>query len=143
MDLLDLRNKIDEIDGRIIPLLLERMEISGKVAEYKVKNGLPVLNEAREKEILDNVKKKCADQGDAVATVFAATMEASRELQHRIIGGGRDLREAVLAAFTKEKISSGAVSVACAKETRIRRQGFCFLIQKLNTAAALKMFLRR
>ncbi len=114
MDLLDLRNKIDEIDGRIIPLLLERMEISGKVAEYKVKNGLPVLNEAREKEILDNVKKKCADQGDAVATVFAATMEASRELQHRIIGGGRDLREAVLAAFTKEKISSGAVSVACA-----------------------------
>lgn len=114
MELLELRKKIDEIDSKIIPLLLERMGISKKVAEYKVKRGMPVLNEQREQEILDNVKERCGEQGDAVSTVFAATMDASRELQHRIIGGGKELRNAVHEAITKEKISSSHISVACA-----------------------------
>ncbi len=39
MDLLDLRKQIDEIDEQLIPLLLQRMEISKKVAEYKVKRA--------------------------------------------------------------------------------------------------------
>ena len=114
MDLLDLRNRIDEIDSKIIPLLIERMGISKEVAEYKVKNGMPVLNEIREKEILDNVRKECGEQGEAIATIFAATMDASRELQHRIIGGGDELRRAVNSALTKEKISKSASVVACA-----------------------------
>lgn len=114
MDLLDLRKRIDEIDNKITPLLIERMGISKEVAEYKVKNGMPVLNEKREKEILDNVRAKCGEQGDAIATVFAATMDASRELQHRIIGGGGELRRSVNSALTKEKISKSASVVACA-----------------------------
>ena len=56
MDLMDLRKRIDETDSKIIPLLMERMGISKEVAEYKVKNGMPVLNEKREQEILENVR---------------------------------------------------------------------------------------
>lgn len=114
MDLIDLRKRIDETDSKIIPLLVERMGISREVAEYKVKNGMPVLNEKREKEILDNVRKKCGEQGDAIATIFAATMDASRELQHRIIGGGDALRRSVHSALTGKKISKSGVDVACA-----------------------------
>lgn len=114
MDLIDLRKRIDETDSKIIPLLVERMGISREVAEYKVKNGMPVLNEKREKEILDNVRKRCGEQGDAIATVFAATMDASRELQHRIIGGGDALRRSVHSALTDKKISKSGVDVACA-----------------------------
>jgi len=55
MDLLDLRKRIDEIDSKLIPLFIERMGISKEVAEYKVKNGMPVLNEKREKERERNV----------------------------------------------------------------------------------------
>lgn len=62
MDLLDLRKQIDEIDEQLIPLLLQRMDISKKVAEYKVKRGLPVLNEQREREILDDVQKNAASR---------------------------------------------------------------------------------
>ena len=36
MDLLGLRKEIDEIDEQLIPLLLKRMGISQKVAEYKL-----------------------------------------------------------------------------------------------------------
>ena len=114
MDLLDLRKQIDDIDEKIIPLLIKRMNISKQVAEYKVQRGLPVLNEQREKEILDDVHEKCGDQGDTIATVFAATMDASRALQHKIIGGGRELRDAVNAAVTDEKLSSNKAAVACA-----------------------------
>lgn len=114
MDLLDLRKQIDEIDSELIPLLLKRMGISEKVAEYKVKNGLPVLNEQREKEILDGVRNRCGEQGDAIATVFSATMDASRALQHKIIGDGKEIKDAVKNAVSNEELSDETVPVACA-----------------------------
>lgn len=114
MDLLDLRKQIDEIDSELIPLLLKRMGISKKVAEYKVKNGLPVLNEKREQEILDSVHEKCGEQGDTIATVFSATMDASRALQHKIIGDGKEIRDAVQNAISNEELSDRTVPVACA-----------------------------
>lgn len=114
MDLLDLRKKIDEIDEEIIPLLLKRMDISRQVAEYKVKRGLPVLNEQREREILDDVQAKCGEQGDTIATVFAATMDASRALQHKIIGGGKELRKLIENASCNENIFEKETCVACA-----------------------------
>ncbi len=95
MELLELRKEIDKIDNQLIPLLLERMEVAKKVAEYKVKNGIPVLNEEREQQILDGVAEKCGAQGNIIKTVFSATMDASRALQHKIIGGGKELRDAV------------------------------------------------
>lgn len=117
MDLLDLRKEIDDIDEQLIPLLIKRMGISKQVAEYKVERGLPVLNEEREKEILDDVHKKCGEQGDTIATVFAATMDASRALQHKIIGGGKELREAIENAVTTEPLSENKGPVACAGVT--------------------------
>ncbi len=114
MDLLDLRKQIDEIDSQLIPLLLKRMGISKKVAEYKVKNGLPVLNEKREQEILDSVHERCGEQGDTIATVFSATMDASRALQHKIIGDGKEIRDAVQNALSNKELSDINVPVACA-----------------------------
>lgn len=114
MDLLDIRKEIDEIDDSLIPLLLKRMELSKQVAEYKVKNGIPVLNEQREKEILEDVQKKCGEQGDTIATVFAATMDASRALQHKIIGGGKELRELVEKSVTNSCVFDEKTTVACA-----------------------------
>jgi len=114
MDLLDLRKQIDDIYEQLIPLLIKRMGISKQVAEYKVQRGLPVLNEQREKEILEDVHKKCGEQGDTIATVFAATMDASRELQHKIIGGGKELRTMVKNAVRDEALAESTAPVACA-----------------------------
>ena len=33
---------IDKIDNQLIPLLTERMELSKKVAQYKIERGIPV-----------------------------------------------------------------------------------------------------
>ncbi|MCM1284841.1 MAG: prephenate dehydratase [Acetobacter sp.] len=113
MDLLGLRKEIDEIDEQLIPLLIKRMGISEKVAQYKVERGLPVLNAEREQQILDNVAQKCGDQGETIKTVFAATMDASRALQHKIIGGGKELRDSIKTSFGDENLSAKGGCVAC------------------------------
>lgn len=113
MDLLELRNEIDKLDDELIPLLLRRMDISRQVAEYKVKNGIPVLNEKRELEILDDVASKCGEQGEAMKTVFSAIMDASRALQHKIIGGGDALRTLIDSAKSGKNLTANGEPIAC------------------------------
>lgn len=100
MDLLDLRKEIDKIDDQLIPLLQHRMDISRQVAAYKAERGLPVFNAEREGQILDCVKEKCGEDGDAIATVFSATMDASRAIQHNIMESGGDLRNIISSAVS-------------------------------------------
>lgn len=113
MDLLELSKEIDEIDEQLIPLLLKRMHVAENVAKYKIENGLPVLNEEREQQILDNVAKKCGEQGDTIKTVFSATMDASRALQHKIIGGGKRIRETIADANRMKELTANGKTVAC------------------------------
>lgn len=113
MDLVELRKEIDKIDSQLIPLLLDRMEVAKGVAQYKVENGIPVLNEKREQEILDNVALKCGEQGDAIKTVFSSIMDASRALQHKIIGGGQGLRDSVNSATRGTNLTANGAPIAC------------------------------
>ncbi len=113
MDLVELRKRIDEIDSQLIPLLLDRMEVAKGVAQYKVENGIPVLNEKREQEILDNVADKCGEQGEAIKTVFSSIMDASRALQHKIIGGGQSLRDSVNNATRHSVLTADGAPIAC------------------------------
>lgn len=113
MDLLELRNEIDKLDDELIPLLLKRMDISRQVAEYKVQNGIPVLNEQRELEILEDVASKCGEQGEVIKTVFSAIMDASRALQHKIIGGGVDLRNLISNAKCEKNLTANGEPIAC------------------------------
>lgn len=113
MDLLELRKEIDKIDEELIPLLLKRMNISQHVAKYKVERGIPVLNQQREQEILDNVAEKCGDMGEIIKTVFSATMDASRALQHKIIGGGSELRQTVEQSLYDGRITADGEGIAC------------------------------
>ncbi len=113
MDLLEIRKEIDDIDEKLIPLLLDRMECSKKVAEYKVARGIPVLNEEREQQILNDVGAKCGDKGETIKTVFSAIMDASRALQHKIIGGGQQLRDSVMGAIKNEGLLAHGEPIAC------------------------------
>jgi monofunctional chorismate mutase len=47
-----LRNEIDLIDQEMMKLFKKRMEVSKKVGQYKKENGLPILDETREKELI-------------------------------------------------------------------------------------------
>lgn len=112
-ELQKLRQEIDEVDEQLIPLLVKRMRVSEAVADYKVKRGIPVLNEKREQEILESVEQRCGDLGNTIKTIYSATMDASRALQHKIIGGGQELRDLIDNAVKEEKLTANGAPIAC------------------------------
>lgn len=112
-ELQKLRQEIDEVDDQLIPLLVKRMQVSEAVADYKVKNNIPVLNAQREQEILESVEKRCGNLGNTIKTIYSATMDASRALQHKIIGGGQELRDMVNNAVREEKLTANGEPIAC------------------------------
>ncbi len=77
-----LRNEIDKIDAELLPLFLKRMECSGKVAEYKRANNLPVLDKVREEQILNNKSKSVSTElQKSVRDFYTDIMKISRSYQ--------------------------------------------------------------
>ena len=84
MDLSKLREQINEIDSEMLDLFLRRMQVSSNVAEYKRKNGLPVLDAARERELLANIAQQAGEDLDEYAIVLYSTiLSLSRSYQHK------------------------------------------------------------
>lgn len=109
-DLNEIRRDIDAIDNELIELFRRRMDCAKEVGCYKKERGLPVLNRAREDEILAEVKEKGGEYGAAARLLFANIMELSRALQYRIIGSGKALRAEITQA--REKPAADGIAVA-------------------------------
>ena len=95
MELDAIRAEIDGLDRRILELFVRRMDCAKRVAAYKIENGLPVLNARRENEILGKIGDAAGEYGFAAKMVFSTLMEASRALQHDLLGSGAQLRAAL------------------------------------------------
>ena len=93
MELAEIRREIDRIDDEMLRLFCRRMDCAGQVAAYKAVHGMPVLNTAREQQVLDGVRQGAGPYGDAAAVVFSTMMDVSRALQHRRLAAGDALRE--------------------------------------------------
>jgi len=92
MDLTDIRQKIDKIDEKLLPLFIERMNISKEVAEYKKANGLPVLNRGREREILQRVMEQSGNMELYAHRFYTTIFELSRAYQDTLISGDCKVR---------------------------------------------------
>ena len=68
MDLNDLRLEIDEIDRQMVDLFCKRMELSVKVSQYKIENGLPVLDANRERKKLAKISEMAGEDMQAPST---------------------------------------------------------------------------
>lgn len=86
-ELLKLRDKIDELDAQLLPLFLERMEVCGRVAEYKRKTGKAIFDAEREKKVLENKLKmlKTDDMKTEVYDFFNSIMTISRVRQSKLL----------------------------------------------------------
>ena len=84
MDLSTLREQINQIDNDMLELFLRRMQVSSDIAEYKRQNNLPVLDAARERELLAGVAQKAGEDLDEYAIVLYSTiLSLSRSYQHK------------------------------------------------------------
>ena len=79
-DLKQLRAEIDVIDRQMVELFRQRMEVARGVAEYKIANGIPVLDPERERQVLE-AKAAMVDEPELKADVnklFETIMSMSR-----------------------------------------------------------------
>lgn len=86
-DLVELRNRIDEIDEQIVALYEERMEVCKGVADYKIANGKKVFDRAREDEKLQKVSALAHNEftSHGVQELFEQIMSMSRKLQYQML----------------------------------------------------------
>ena len=89
------RQEIDRIDGELVKLFLERMAVTGKVGEYKQREGIPVLDANREKQVI--VLRFGLEDGhprtlEEVGREFNVTRERIRQIEAKAL---RKLRNPV------------------------------------------------
>ena len=84
-DFNELRQEINSIDEQLVKLFVQRMDCSKAVAEYKKANNIPILNEGREKEVLDRVAAQGGEYGSYTRELFEDIMSMSRSLQQELI----------------------------------------------------------
>jgi len=62
-ELLELRQRLDEIDTGIIDLIAERQAVVTTIAEHKLKTGLPLRHYEREREVIDRGVARAESRG--------------------------------------------------------------------------------
>lgn len=86
MELSEVRARIDTINGEMLRLFLERMELVKDVAAAKKEAGLPVYDEKREREILKRVAASAGDDMSGYAEkLFESVFAISREYQETMM----------------------------------------------------------
>ena len=82
------RDLIDSIDNQIIELYVKRMEIVKEITKLKIDNNLPILDQNREKIMLEkNLEKIKNDEFKKYyKDVLEGFLKASKEMQKDIIG---------------------------------------------------------
>lgn len=85
MEISELRTKIDSLDCEIVRLLVMRMGVSAEVAAYKIANGMPVLDKAREMALLQKIASLSGDMSDYTQKIYLEILKQSRAYQDALI----------------------------------------------------------
>jgi len=115
MELSALREQINEIDVQLLKLFEDRMHVSSQVADFKRKNGLPVLDSARERQLLSSIAQNAEEDLEKYALVLYSTILAlSRSYQHKSLSPDSKYRAVIENALnTTEKLFPEKARVAC------------------------------
>lgn len=86
MSVEELRKAIDEVDAELLKLIKRRAELAERVGEVKRSLGLPLVNAAREEEVLSKAREaaeRCNLDTDLMLLAFKAIIGLCREAQRR------------------------------------------------------------
>ena len=115
MDLKDIRDNIDAIDTQICDLFKRRMNLALEVAKVKEKNNAPVLNKAREKEVLLKISDEIGEPLDSYGRILFNTLfDLSRSYQNNYLGRVSDISKRIDTALEDTpKLFPDKAVVAC------------------------------
>ncbi len=113
-DLSDVRQKIDSIDGQLVGLLRERMEIAKDVVEAKRAMGKPIFDPERERAILTRVMEEAGPEYETeMRMIFSTLFNLSKAKQRALNGRGSELSDAITAAAESNRDFPKRSLVAC------------------------------
>lgn len=102
LNLNKIREEIDALDIEITDLLKSRLEKSLEVAKYKKAHKLPVLNSARENDILLKVSEQIGEPLDRYARIVYNTIfDVSKSYQSTYLSKGSGLSSKIKAALNE------------------------------------------
>ena len=86
------RREIDRIDGELVQLFLQRMAVTGQVGAYKQRQGIPVLDAEREKQVIAAKTALTADpvRKADIAHLYESIMAISRRQQRHLVREGAE-----------------------------------------------------
>lgn len=115
MDLKNIRNDIDAIDTQICELFKKRMNLALAVAKEKEKTNAPVINKAREKEVLLKISEEIGEPLDGYGRILFNTLfDLSRSYQNSYLGRVSDIAERIERALDDTpKLFPNKAVVAC------------------------------
>jgi chorismate mutase/prephenate dehydrogenase len=86
-ELIELRERIDDFDNKILETLAARDKIVRQVAEVKKRNGIPIRDKAREATILAERREQCERldlPSSTIESVYRVLLAASRDKQAQL-----------------------------------------------------------
>lgn len=90
-----LRQQIDRINDELLDLLARRMRVTCEVGQYKKEHKMPVIQQTRYNELMDDLVTKGEELGlseDFIRTILAAIHEESVKQQLEIVNGNAELK---------------------------------------------------
>ena len=86
-DLLQIRDEIDRVDSEITALYLKRMQLTGEVAEYKIRTGKKVFDKERERQKLEKLSSLVTGSflKHGIRELFEHIMSISRKRQYQLL----------------------------------------------------------
>lgn len=92
-ELLELRNRLDEIDSSIVDLIAERQAVVETIGEHKLKTGLPLRHYEREREVIDRGVERAESLGlsGSVARDILQTLihhSLGKQEAHKLVQSG-------------------------------------------------------
>jgi len=88
MNLEELRKKIDEADAQIVKLIAERMKIAQEIGKEKGKHGKQVEDAAREKRVLENVRRIAREESinqEDIEGIYKQIVTISKGIQGAVV----------------------------------------------------------
>lgn len=80
--LLEYRKEIEKIDSELIELLVQRMELSKKIGDFKRENGLPIFDPKREEELKQKNILSCKEEyRRGYQEILEAILKVSKDIQ--------------------------------------------------------------
>ena len=86
MDLKSLRKKIDEIDDELVDVISRRISLMPEIAEKKRRENVGSDQQDREREVIDNIRKKAEEKGldpNFMEKIMSEIITESKKIQKK------------------------------------------------------------